>query len=212
MSTSNGTIFSIALTLAGCTDVGSSAENVAQAPGLTRAQHIQALFDSLLDGVQLIEANDEVVKVSTAVDGSTSPPRYEVGYEGCVEGFVSGSLCVEQGRHLVEIQSPEVHIIRAVEQSYVLDGFGSLPDYQMTGDLFSIVDVRVDTGRQTTQVEGLASGVLVVAGGIEGVVEVELELGGGRNYTESAATPILVEGTFIYDGEPFGVEGGFQRE
>ncbi len=199
------------LALAACDDAGKSVDDVAERP-LTKQQHLQALFESVLDGVQLIESSEKMAKVRGAIDETTSPPRYEVTYEGCLDGFVSGSFCVQAGRHLIDVVTPEIHIIRAVDQRYVLDGFASVPEYTMVGSLDSHVAVKVDTTEHTTEVEGTATGELEVSGGVSGTVGVSLIIGGGRNYTQSAATPIIVSGTFVHEGETFAVEGGFQRE
>jgi len=39
-----------------------------------------------------------------------------------------------------------------------------------------------------------------------------LRIGGGRHYGEATATPIVIEGTFTFDGEDYAVSGAFQRE
>lgn len=197
--------------LAGCKDAGQTADEVVAVP-LSKEERMQALFESIIDGVQLIESNDGVNKVTGDVDESTTPPSYTVAFEGCVGGFVGGSFCVRDGRHLIEVITPAIHIIRTVDQRYALESFGSVPEYALTGNLDSHVGVTVDTDAQTTVVEGTAIGDLQVSGDITGTVGVSLVVGGGRNYTESTATPIEVSGTLMHEGESYSVRGGFQRE
>lgn len=199
------------VSLTACSEPGTTSSDATEVV-LTKEEHMQALFQSLLDGVQLIEAHDAIAKTSGPLDGATEPPRYDVTFGGCMDGFVAGAFCVEDGKHQVEVVTPEVHIIREVEQTYALEAFASVPDYVMSGRLLSLIEVVVDTTQHTTDVDGLASGELEVRGGIRGSVGVELEIDGGRNYTESTATPIFVTGTFTHEGERFIVEGGFQRE
>lgn len=175
----------------------------------TKQEQMQALFESVLDGVQLIESNENIAKVTGEVDSSAS---YEVTYEGCVDGFIGGALCVREGRHIIDVVTPEIHIIRSVDQRYTFDGFASVVAYSLTGGLESHVGVTVDTDEHATHVEGTATGTLEVTGDITGPVAVSLTVGGGRNYTESAATPIVVSGTLTHGGEVFDVQGGFQRE
>lgn len=173
---------------------------------------MQALFDSVLDGVQLIESAENVEKVSGPIDETTAPPHYEVAYEGCASGHAGGTFCVREGRHLVDVFASDVHIIRRVDQRYDLEGFGSVADLVMTGALTSSVDVTVDTVAHTTQVLGAAAGELQVSGAIDGAVVVDLVVEGGRNYTESAATPLVVSGTMTYRGVAHPVDGGFHRD
>lgn len=197
--------------LVGCSKPSPTSESDFTETQSTEAR-VGALFQSVIDGVQLIESSDRLTKVTGEVDDSVDPPRYQVLYEGCLDGFAAGSFCVRDGVHVIEIVAPESHIIRSVEQTYVFDGFGSVPDYTMTGSLYSYVEVSVDAAAKTTEVEGLASGSVAVSGALSGEVGVELEIGGGRNYTESAATPIVVTGAMTHDGKSYPVDGGFLRE
>ncbi len=112
----------------------------------------------------------------------------------------------------MDVITPEVHIIRSVDQRYVLDGFGSVTDYALSGVIDSHADVAVDTSAQTTDVQGTATGAIEVTGALSGSVQVDLTIGGGRNYTEATATPIVVEGTFNFGGIDYAVSGGFQRQ
>jgi hypothetical protein len=195
-----------------CDDPATKSESNVSEKTKSTSERIDDLFQSVLDGVQLIESADSVTKLTGEIDTSTQPPHYLVLYEGCLDGFLSGSFCVRDGSHLIEIVAPETHIIRSVDQRYLLDRFASVPDYAMTGTLDSYVEVSVDVAEQMTEVSGLASGTFAVTGALEGDVGVELEIGGGRDYTEGTATPIVITGTMSFAGESYPVEGGFHRE
>jgi hypothetical protein len=207
-ATTIGLLALVACTAACSKDDGKSEANVEE----NTTAKVQAFFDSLIDGVQLIESAEDMSKQTGAIDESTAPPSYRVTYEGCVDGYVGGNFCVQEGLHVIDVVTDTVHIIRSVDQTYALNEFGSVPDYRMTGTIASHVDVTVDTNAQTTGVAGTAKGTLVASGQLAGDVGVDLVIGGGRNYTESAATPIEVTGTLTYQGEAYPVEGGFLRE
>lgn len=201
----------LAAVITGCSEPPANQQSPAstEIPVETR---IDQLFETLIDGVQLIESAQDVAKQSGPLDESTAPPSYTVSYAGCLDGFVGGAFCVADGLHRVDVVAPSLHIIRSVDQRYELKAFASTPDFALTGDIDSHVQVAVDVESETTAVEGTAKGQLEVTGELDGPVGVDLSIGGGRNYTEATATPIVVEGTFTYDGETYAVSGGFQRE
>ncbi len=199
-------------TSVGCTEAedGNQEQPTTSDPVPTEA-HISALFDSLLDGVQLIESA-ALDKTVGPVDETSQPPTFQISFEGCVDGFVQGSLCVRDGVHVIQVVAPDVNVIRSVDQRYVLKNFGSVPGYSLTGTFEMRVDVTVDTQAQTSSVTGSGSASFEVGGELEGPVQVALTIEGGRNYTESTATPIRADGTFTYAGVAYPVSGGFQRE
>jgi hypothetical protein len=201
----------IAAALTGCSEQAPKSESDISEKKSTE-ERVNEILQSIIDGVQLIESSDRLTKITGEVDESSQPPHYLVLYEGCLEGFVSGTLCVRDGTHVVEIVAPGTHIIRSVEQRYVFESFGSVPEYTLSGTLDSFAEVSVDTVAKTTEVAGLAYGTLAVSGALSGSVEADLDIGGGRNYTESTATPIVVEGQLRHGGTAYPVAGGFHRE
>ncbi len=175
-------------------------------------ENIDALFQSVIDGLQAMENLDTLQRSAGPQDDSTDPPSYVVTYQGCMSGYFAGTICLEGGEQVIEVVEADTHIIRELQQAEVFDGFSSVEYFTIDGRLEAQVEVQIDPSSHETSIGGTATGALTVRGRLKGSVDVALEISGGRNYTERTSTPVMLEGTFTFDGTEYPVEGGFQRE
>lgn len=195
------------------TDAAVSEDGAVVAPENRDAdQQRQALFASLLLGVQQIENFSGISKMRGAVDDNSTPPSYTVTYSGCADGAVEGQICVDDGEQRIAILGETIQIIQGLTQTYRLDGYSADGEFTLSGTMAVDVTVTVDPEAETSQISGTAQGTLTVSGLLEGEFAFDLTIAGGRNYTHDATTLVTVAGTMTRDGQATPVEGGFARE